>query len=56
MIKYENVSFNTKVILTYSLSDFLKTHDHLWPKIDVETRKKRLREVYKLAKEYENAR
>ena len=55
-MKYENVSFNTKAILKYKPEQLAKRFAHLWPKVDNQVRKDRLKEVYKLAKIHENVR
>lgn len=55
-MKYENISFNTKSIVRYTSPQFIKRFAHLWPKVDEQVRKERLKEVYKLAKIHENAR
>ena len=55
-MKYENISFNTKEVIKYTQSEFVKRFSHAWPKLEKKTREDRLKEVYKLAKINENAR
>lgn len=53
-MKYENISFNTKEVIKYTQSEFVKRFSHAWPKLEKKAREDRLKEVYKLAKIHEN--
>lgn len=57
-MKYEDVSFNVEIIKRYQTADLFAVapgYQHLWPKVSVEIRKQRLKELFNLVNKNANS-